>query len=85
VQGFFSLRIYRLSHKLAIPMIIWVGTLVRLAVSIMAFVLAVETTSIIAYVTQWQWAPNLFWSVSTANDVMITATLAILLHHQRAN
>ncbi|KAJ6524017.1 hypothetical protein B0H19DRAFT_1276709 [Mycena capillaripes] len=85
VQGFFSLRIYRLSNKLAIPVIIWIGAFLRLVIPMIISAFAVEMKSIVGFAVQWQWIANPLWIISTANDVTITTTLVILLHNQRAN
>ena len=41
--------------------------------------------SVNGYVLQWEWLATFVWSVSTTNDLMISATLVVLLHNQRNN
>ncbi|KAJ6572188.1 hypothetical protein B0H19DRAFT_1231739, partial [Mycena capillaripes] len=85
VQGFFSFRIYRLSNKLCIPVLIWVLVLSRLVVAIVLFVFGLEMKSLLGYVIQVQWLATSLWGVSTANDLAITVTLVVLLRKQRAD
>jgi hypothetical protein len=49
------------------------------------FVGVLDMTSLAHYETQWGWLLTATWSVSTANDWTITATLVVLLYKQRAN
>ncbi|KAJ6572202.1 hypothetical protein B0H19DRAFT_936463, partial [Mycena capillaripes] len=85
VQKFFSFRIYRLSNKLCIPVVIWVLVLARLVVITMLFVFGLEMKSLHGFVMQWQWLATAVWSLSTANDLAITVTLVALLRNQRIN
>ncbi|KAJ6572195.1 hypothetical protein B0H19DRAFT_1132904 [Mycena capillaripes] len=85
VQGFFSLRIYRLSNKMCIPVVIWVLVLTRLVMAIILFVLALEMKSLLGVLIQSQWLATSLWIISTASDLAITVTLVILLRKQRAD
>ncbi|KAJ7323976.1 hypothetical protein DFH08DRAFT_968981 [Mycena albidolilacea] len=85
VQGFFSYRIYALSRKLYIPIVIWTLILLRLLACVMLCVEGLEATSIATYQIQWEWLVTSLSSVSTVNDCVITVTLCILLHKQRTN
>ncbi|KAJ7916147.1 hypothetical protein B0H13DRAFT_2323635 [Mycena leptocephala] len=85
VQGFFSFRIYALSQKLYISILIWGMAFLRLLACTVMFVGVLDMTSLAHYETQWGWLLTATWSVSTANDWTITATLVVLLYKQRAN
>ncbi|KAJ7867151.1 hypothetical protein B0H13DRAFT_1897672 [Mycena leptocephala] len=85
VQGFFSFRIYAFSKKLYIPFLSWMMSVLRLLGCTVLFVGGLGMKSIDGYVVQWEWLASFVWSISTANDVMITATLVVLLSNQRDN
>ncbi|KAJ6572186.1 hypothetical protein B0H19DRAFT_1231737 [Mycena capillaripes] len=85
VQSFFCYRIYCLSKKVFIPIIIWAMVSFRLVGSIVLFFAGLEMESLTQYVTQWEWLATSIWSVSVASDLMITATLVILLRNQRTD
>ncbi|KAJ7916149.1 hypothetical protein B0H13DRAFT_2323637 [Mycena leptocephala] len=85
VQGFFSSRIYALSKKLYISILIWGMTFLRLLGCIVMLVGVLNMTSLVHYEAQWGWLLTATWSVSAANDWTITATLVVLLYKQRAN
>ncbi|KAJ7832643.1 hypothetical protein B0H14DRAFT_3463255 [Mycena olivaceomarginata] len=85
VQGFFSYRIYALSRKLYIPIVIWTLMLLRLLACVMLCVEGFKVTSIATYQIQWEWLVTSLSSVSTMNDCVITVTLCILLRKQRTN
>ncbi|KAF8183575.1 hypothetical protein K438DRAFT_1839055 [Mycena galopus ATCC 62051] len=83
VPGFFSFRIYRLSKKLAVPVITWIMAFLRLLGGIVLFIATLKMKSVEGYVTQWEWLLTFIWAVGSANDLTITATLVFLLHKQR--
>ncbi|KAJ6548771.1 hypothetical protein B0H19DRAFT_1265565 [Mycena capillaripes] len=85
VQGFFSYRIYSFSRKLCIPILIWALSFLRLLGNIVIFVAALGMKSLPGYVEQWQWLHTSIWSTSTANDLIIAATLVVLLRNQSTN
>jgi hypothetical protein len=85
VQGFFSFRIYAFSKKLYIPVLSWVMSVLRVLGCTALFVVALDMKSLGGYLVQWKWLVTSIWSVSTANDLMITATLVVLLRDQRTN
>ncbi|KAJ7916161.1 hypothetical protein B0H13DRAFT_2323650 [Mycena leptocephala] len=83
VQGFFSFRIYTLSKKLYITLIIWTMSFLRLLGAVVAFVVALRMITLARFEAQWGWLLMVTWSVSTANDLAITVTLVVLLRRQR--
>ncbi|KAJ7851100.1 hypothetical protein B0H13DRAFT_2674337 [Mycena leptocephala] len=83
VQGFFSFRIYVISKKLYIPFLSWVMSVLRLLGCIALFVAGLGMKSVNGYVLQWEWLATFVWSVSTTNDLMISATLVVLLRNHR--
>ncbi|KAJ7867149.1 hypothetical protein B0H13DRAFT_2352030 [Mycena leptocephala] len=85
VQGFFSFRIYAFSKKLYIPFLSWVMSVLRLLGCMVLFVGGLGMKSVNGYVVQWEWLASFVWSISTTNDVMITATLVVLLRNRRNN
>ncbi|KAJ7867154.1 hypothetical protein B0H13DRAFT_2670542 [Mycena leptocephala] len=85
VQGFFSFRIYAFSKKISLSILIWVMVFLRLLGSIIIFVTALRMPSLPHYEVQWGWLLAAVWSVSTANDLLIAATLVVLLRNQRTD
>ncbi|KAJ7916165.1 hypothetical protein B0H13DRAFT_1871419 [Mycena leptocephala] len=85
VQGFFSFRIYTLSKKLYITLIIWTMSFLRLLGTVVAFVVALRMIILARFEAQWGWLLTVTWSVSTANDLAITVTLVVLLRSQRTS
>jgi uncharacterized membrane protein YedE/YeeE len=86
VQGFFAFRIYTLSKKLLIPVLIWVLGFLRLVGTIGILVTALDMTSsdtTAIYVTRWEWIFTTDFSLGVVNDVIITATLVLWLYRQR--
>ncbi|KAF7338809.1 hypothetical protein MSAN_02203600 [Mycena sanguinolenta] len=82
-QGFFGFRIYALSKKLCIPILIWIMGFLCLLGCFVIFVGGLKTTSLVEYIAQWGWLATSVWSISTANDVTITAMVVFLLYRQR--
>ncbi|KAJ7918940.1 hypothetical protein B0H13DRAFT_2433276 [Mycena leptocephala] len=85
VQGFFSFRIYAFSGKLYVCILIWVMVFLRLLGSIVIFATALRMPSLPHYEEQWGWLATAMWSVSAANDLVIAATLVVLLRNQRTD
>ncbi|KAJ7736876.1 hypothetical protein B0H16DRAFT_1572909 [Mycena metata] len=85
VQSFFSHRIYSLSKTLYIPLLTWTLSVLRLLASTTAFVSGLLMVDFVSYEAQWGWLGISLWSVSTANDFIIAATLVFLLIRQRRN
>ncbi|KAJ7336219.1 hypothetical protein DFH08DRAFT_284329 [Mycena albidolilacea] len=75
VQAFFGFRIYMLSKRLYIPILIWIVALLRLSL----FTLSMAVTGII---TEGSFITSA-WAVGVANDLLITITLVFLLRRQR--
>ncbi|KAJ6469352.1 hypothetical protein C8R45DRAFT_1016757 [Mycena sanguinolenta] len=84
VQGFFGFRIYTLCRKLYIPILIWLMGFSCLLGCFIIFVVGLKMTSLEGYIAQWGWLATSIWSVSTANDLTITATVVFLLYQQRS-
>lgn len=88
VQGFFGFRIYMLSKKLLIPVLIWLLGFLRLLGSIGILVTALYMTSsesTAVYVAQWEWVFATVFSLGVAGDVITTATLVLWLYRQRGD
>lgn len=85
MQSFFSLRVYTLSKKLLIPILIWFWSLLRFVGNTVIFVTALQMSSVASYESQWQWLLTAVWSVSVATDLLITVTLVVVLLRQRTN
>jgi hypothetical protein len=85
VQGFFTFRIYTLSKKLYISLIIWTLSFLRLLGTMAAFVVALKAIILARAEAQWGWLLTVTWSVSTASDWAITVTLVVLLRRQRTS
>ncbi|KAJ7851096.1 hypothetical protein B0H13DRAFT_2284696 [Mycena leptocephala] len=85
VQYFFSFRIYTFSGKLYVCTLIWVMIFLRLLGSIIIFVTTLRMPSLPHYEMQWGWLLTAVWSVSTTNDLVIAATLVVLLRNQRTD
>ncbi|KAJ7927729.1 hypothetical protein B0H13DRAFT_2553663 [Mycena leptocephala] len=83
VQGFFAVRIYTLSKKLLIPVLIWVLGFLRLVGTIAMLVTALDSDSVVIYVARWEWIFTSDFSLGVVNDVIITATLVFWFYRQR--
>jgi hypothetical protein len=83
VQGFFAARIYTLSKKLLIPVLIWVLGFLRFVGTIGMLVTALDSDSAATYVARWEWIFTSDFSLGVANDVIITATLVFWFYRQR--
>ncbi|KAJ7867274.1 hypothetical protein B0H13DRAFT_2352001 [Mycena leptocephala] len=83
VQGFFAARIYTLSKKLLIPVLIWVLGFLRLVGTIGMLVTALGSDSVAIYVARWEWIFTSDFSLGVVNDVIITATLVFWFYRQR--
>lgn len=57
----------------------------RFVGSIVIFATALRMPSLSQYEAQWGWLATAIWSVSAANDVVIAATLVVLLHAKRTD
>ncbi|KAJ7108577.1 hypothetical protein C8R44DRAFT_884641 [Mycena epipterygia] len=83
VQAFFASRIYGLSKSLYIPCLSWTLSFSRLLGSITVVVYGFRIKTIPAFDMQWAWLLNSLWSVASANDLIIAATLVYWLNRQR--
>jgi len=83
VHVFYSYRVYALSKKLYIPILIWALSLLLLLGCSTIMVTAPHVNSLAGYETQWSWLFTSIWSVSAANDWIITVTLVAFLISQR--
>ncbi|KAJ7735579.1 hypothetical protein B0H14DRAFT_507170 [Mycena olivaceomarginata] len=75
VQAFFGFRIYMLSKRLYIPVLIWIMVFLRLSLFILSLVVTNITVED-SFITS-------AWIVGVANDLLITITLVFLLRCQR--
>jgi hypothetical protein len=80
VQAFFGFRIYMLSKRLYIPVVIWIAALLRLAGGIATPLWALQGLVVRARLLMVS-----TWNVGVANDLLITATSVVLLRRQRAD
>ncbi|KAJ7803538.1 hypothetical protein B0H14DRAFT_1636925 [Mycena olivaceomarginata] len=80
VQAFFGFRIYMLSKRLYIPVVIWIAALLRLAGGIATPLWALQGLVVRARLLMVS-----TWNVGVANDLLMTATLVVLLRRQRAD
>ncbi|KAJ6585359.1 hypothetical protein B0H19DRAFT_1059594 [Mycena capillaripes] len=85
VHGFFSFRIYALTKNMWIPAIVWTMAFFQMLGSAAASITALQMTSIISYEGQWEWLLAFNWSVTSANDLVITGTLVTILIRQRTH
>ncbi|KAJ6585353.1 hypothetical protein B0H19DRAFT_1250200 [Mycena capillaripes] len=83
VQGFFSLRIHGLTKNVWIPAIIWVLAFLQLLGNAATSITALRMASVTSYEVQYEWLLASNWSILTANDLIITATLVTILIHRR--
>ncbi|KAJ7886340.1 hypothetical protein B0H13DRAFT_2535094 [Mycena leptocephala] len=82
-QGFFAFRIYRLSEKLLIPILCWFMAFLRMLGAIVLLATAGRKIPVKIYEMHWTWLITALWSVSTANDLVITMALVTILVRQR--
>ncbi|KAJ6514517.1 hypothetical protein DFH09DRAFT_1196551 [Mycena vulgaris] len=83
VQAFFSSRIYSISKSLPIPCFSWTLSFLRLLGTITAGVYGFRAKTIPEFETRWAWLLNCLWSVASANDLLIAATLVHCLFRHR--
>ncbi|KAF7348654.1 hypothetical protein MVEN_01383800 [Mycena venus] len=83
VQGFFGFRIYAFSKKLPISVLVWAMAFLRLLSTVVVFIPESKKTSLPSFSARWEWEATSGWSIGTANDLLITATLVVLLHRKR--
>ncbi|KAF7336203.1 hypothetical protein MVEN_02168000 [Mycena venus] len=83
VLGFFSFRIYTLSMKLYVPILIVFLSSVRFLASMVTFIITLRLPSLQSYNAHWSWLSIAQWSTSVVNDVVTTAALVILLYNRR--
>ncbi|KAJ7336222.1 hypothetical protein DFH08DRAFT_1018498 [Mycena albidolilacea] len=77
VQAFFGFRIYMLSKRLCIPVLIWIVAFLRLSLFTLSTVVT-DTTMEESFILITS-----AWVVGVANDLLITITLVFLLRRQR--
>ncbi|KAF7359601.1 hypothetical protein MVEN_00683900 [Mycena venus] len=83
VLGFFSFRIYTLSRKLCVPLLIVLVAFVHLLGSMATFIITLRLPSLQSYTAHWGWLSLANWCASVVNDVLTTAVLVVLLYNQR--
>ncbi|KAJ7867150.1 hypothetical protein B0H13DRAFT_2670540 [Mycena leptocephala] len=84
VQGFFSFRIYAFSKKISLSILIWV--MVFCVCWVHHHLRHCATDALAAALRGTVgWLLAAVWSVSTANDLLIAATLVVLLRNQRTD
>ncbi|KAF7351214.1 hypothetical protein MSAN_01552500 [Mycena sanguinolenta] len=83
VQAFFAARIYRISESLYIPCLSWMLSFSRLLGSIAVCFYGLRLKTIPDFDARFAWLLNSLWSVASANDVLIAATLVYWLSKRR--
>ncbi|KAJ7906303.1 hypothetical protein B0H13DRAFT_2021078 [Mycena leptocephala] len=84
VQSFFASRIYRVSKSLYIPCLSWILSFSGVLGSIAVFVYGLRIKTIPEFEARCSWLVNSLWSITSANDLIITVTLVYWLHQQRS-
>jgi phosphotransferase system glucose/maltose/N-acetylglucosamine-specific IIC component len=82
VQPFFDFRIYAFSRKLYILILIWIMVSLCLLAGFGNFISGLLMASLADHNRHWLWLSEFVWSISTATDLMIAATLVFHLHQQ---
>ncbi|KAJ7119032.1 hypothetical protein C8R44DRAFT_922957 [Mycena epipterygia] len=86
IQGFFSLRIYRLSKSLYIPAFSWIMSFLRVFFSVLAaFYGGQPKVLLVTFEGERTWILYIIWVTSMGNDLIIAGTLVYWLHRQRVN
>ncbi|KAJ7020177.1 hypothetical protein C8F04DRAFT_1275456 [Mycena alexandri] len=83
VQGFFSVRIYALSRRLFVPILIGTLLFLRVVGSTVASAAGLRSTSVLNYESQWGWLIKTVWGIGAACDVITTTALVTVLVQQR--
>jgi hypothetical protein len=83
VQAFFGFRIYAFSRKLYIPIMIWIMAFLHLLAGFGIVIPELRTASLADLHKHRLWLSEFAWSISTATDLTIVATLVFHLHQQR--
>ncbi|KAJ7863799.1 hypothetical protein B0H14DRAFT_3443889 [Mycena olivaceomarginata] len=81
--AFFGFRIYAFSGKLYIPILIWIMASLRLLAGLGNLISGLRMASMADHNRHWLWLFEFVWSISTATDLTIAATLVFHLHQQR--
>jgi hypothetical protein len=85
VQGFFTFRVYTLSKRLYITLVISVMLLLRLLSTCGVFVTGISMTSLLSFERQWGWMVIVSLAISSATDLTITTLLVGFLLKQCSN
>ncbi|KAJ7318238.1 hypothetical protein DFH08DRAFT_715080 [Mycena albidolilacea] len=83
VQGFFTIRVYALSKRLYVALIVSAVIFVRLLGTIAIVAIGMRMTLLKSFERQWGWIFTVSWSISSASDLTITAILVAFLRKQR--
>ncbi|KAJ7837799.1 hypothetical protein B0H14DRAFT_2513476 [Mycena olivaceomarginata] len=83
IKGFFTIRIYALSKRLYITLIISAMIFARLLGSSAVVAIGMRVTLLKSFERQWGWIVIVLWSISSAADLTITAILVAFLRNQR--
>ncbi|KAJ7837791.1 hypothetical protein B0H14DRAFT_2513464 [Mycena olivaceomarginata] len=83
VQGFFTIRVYALSKRVYITLIISAMIFARLLGSSAIVAIGTRMTLLKSFERQWGWIVIVLWSISSAADLTITAILVAFLRNQR--
>ncbi|KAK7018319.1 hypothetical protein R3P38DRAFT_1297353 [Favolaschia claudopus] len=83
VQSFFAYRIYALSRSLWIPCICWTLSLFRLIPPNVVMLAYGIHQPIPEFLSDWGWLFDSVWAVSSANDILIAASMSVLLYRRR--
>jgi branched-subunit amino acid transport protein AzlD len=86
VQGFFILRVYTLTKRLYISLIIAALIFFRLLGTSASSFISMRPEKmgpLISFEARWGWMLTVSWSISTVTDLSVTAILVVFLRKQR--
>ncbi|KAF8492940.1 hypothetical protein JB92DRAFT_3000838 [Gautieria morchelliformis] len=84
VQSFFGYRVWMLSERLIIPLIIWLGSIFRLGFGSAAAIRFLQAKSLTAYLERDQWMVTTALVISTVIDIINTSALCVYLRRRRS-
>ncbi|KAF9468249.1 hypothetical protein BDZ94DRAFT_1154223 [Collybia nuda] len=83
VQSFFAYRVHVISGRWAVSVVAWGGSLVRVGVTLLIFILTFKSGTLGLYEDKYPWSIILSLGVAMFIDVLNTCSLCYYLHRMR--
>lgn len=85
VQSYFAYRVWKVSNSLIFPGVAWLGSAVRLAMSVTVTVFTWQTQNVVVFSHKYGWTVVLSLSVSAAVDVLNAMALTWYLSARKSD